>query len=372
MKEESKLAARPYFHEDDLPRITRDIERVLRSGRLIFGEETEALEAEFADYVGVRHAVAVSSCSAALEIALTVLGARGCQVVVPTNTFVATANAAVRVGGELVLCECDEDGNTGVEDALASVTDRTAAVVVVHVAGFVSRDFARLVAECRRLGVALVEDCAHAHGATYYTRQVGSIGDAGCFSFYPTKIMTCGVGGMLTTNRDDVAAAARSLRHHGQGASLEEIVAVGSDWLMDEVRAVLARAQLRRLDDVLHKRRLLALHYRARLRDADAGIAPPEECKGSLAAYYKFPVTLPPGVDRDAVRRRMAEKYGIDTGVLYWPPVHRMPLYQPLGVNMPRTEGVLARRLCLPMHELVDPADCEEIVAALVDCAAVS
>lgn len=388
MNPTSRLAARPHFAERDLPGIMTDIERVLRSGILILGPETAALEAEFAAQVGTRHAIAVSSCTAALEIALRALGVCGREVLVPTNTFAATAAAALRAArevqpgsaqstaqaGRVTLYECDLDGNSSVIDAISRITADTAAIVVVHVAGFVPWGFSFLMAECQRRGIVLIEDCAHAHGATMGGRQVGSFGDAGCFSFYPTKITTCGVGGMVTTDRDDVAAAARSLRHHGQGASLEEVVAIGHDWLLDEVRAVLMRAQLRRLPEIIgHRRRVAAAYHAALTRQASQQLLPPRAASGTEPAYYKFPVALKitgsraERSDGPIIRERMAAR-GISVGQLYWPPVHLMPAYAALGVQMPRTESILRRRVCLPMHELVDPADCAEIVEALCEC----
>ena len=361
----SCLAARPHFVESDLPGILADIERVLRSGRLILGEETAALEREFAARVGTRHAVAVSSCTAALEIALRAAGAPGREVIVPTNTFAATAAAVLRVGARAVLADCGPDGNFGAAEALTCLTAQTAAIVVVHVAGFPPPDLDLLQAECHRRDIALIEDCAHAHGAQIGARHVGSLGDAGCFSFYPTKILTCGVGGMLTTNRDDVAALGRSLRHHGQGASLEEIVAVGADYLLDEVRAVLCRAQLRRLDEVLAHRRAVARAYDAAIGE-DPRIAPPRAAPGTVPAFYKYPVRLA-GQDAAVVRQRMAAA-GVETGPLYWPLVHQMPAFASLGARLPRSEAILRERLCLPMHALVGPADCAQIVETLRQC----
>ena len=391
MNHNSRLAARPSFDERDLTGVLAEIASVLRSGRLILGEHTAALEEEFARAVGAKHAIAVSSCSAALEIALRAVGARGREVIVPTNTFTATATAAIRAaagdpvlapagprsaalspqaGGRVTFSECDEHGNFSVVDALTRLSADTAAIVAVHVAGFIPHDFDLLIVECNRRGIALIEDCAHAHGATLGSRVAGSLGDVGCFSFYPTKILTCGVGGMVTTNRDDVARLARSLRHHGQGASLEELVAVGSDYLMDEVRAVLCRAQLRRLPKIIAHRRKVAAAYQEALDLTSAKpkwATPPAVAPGTGAVYYKYPVQLAEGLDAAAVRQRMADR-GIAVGGLYWPPVHQMPLFAPLGVKMPRSEAVLRRRLCLPMHGQVDPADCREIVETLMEC----
>ncbi len=367
-KQQKIAAARPLFSEEDIAQATAEIADVLRGGRLILGPRARALEAAFAARVGVKHAVALSSCTAALEIAYRHVGAAGREVIVPTNTFVATANAVIAAGGKPVFCDMHADDYClDVDDALGRLTSRTAAVVVVHVSGFVTRGMERLRRECSERGIALIEDCAHAHGAKLGDREVGSLATAGCFSFYPTKIMTSGTGGMLTTDDDGLAQFARSLRHHGQGASLEEIVLPGNDWVLDEVRCVLAHTQLRRLDELIACRRRIAARYDQLLAD-DKRITLPQTQPGSHSVYYKYPVLLPSGVDRDAVRKRMGE-HDVEVGALYWPPCHLMPVFRKaLGTGpgmLPTAEGLLERQLTLPMHAAMQLADADRSVAVL-------
>jgi len=373
MRPESKLAARPHFNNTDVKHILKDVEQVLKSGRLILGPHTSTLEHAFAEYVGTKHAVAVSSCTAALEIVLYAIAVRGKEVIVPSNTFVATVNAVCHTGGIPVFAEIGADFCIDVDHALSLINDKTGAVVVVHIAGFIPDNIELLVSACHRRNIPLIEDCAHAHGSTYKGVKAGALGHMGCFSFYPTKVMTCGVGGMLTTDFDEVAAYARSLRHHGQGSSLEDITEFGYDYLMDEIRAVVAYRQLRSLDEVVAYRQQLAARYNSLLDNVGEPsiglvrpVKPTVDCE---PAYYKYPVLLPEGVDRDAVRRKMMSKYGIETGAVYWPPVHLQPVYEDLSrafkVSLPRTEALLRRQLCLPMHTMVDINDCEEIVGAL-------
>lgn len=361
--------ARPYFPEEDLPGILEEIAGVLRGGRLILGPKTRELEASWAARMGTKHAVALSSCTAALEIALRHAQVTGREVIVPTNTFVATANAAVNAGAKVVFADLDPaDYCMDVDDALGRITPQTAAVIAVHIAGFVSAGIERLQRECQARGIALIEDCAHAHGASLGDRVAGALGDAGCFSLYPTKVLTSGVGGVLTTDDDALADLARSLRHHGQGASLEEIVHAGNDWMMDEVRAVLAKAQLRRLDGFLEKRRAIAARYDSLLAK-DARIELPRLAPASKPAYYKYPVLLQPGVDREAVRTALLETHRVEAGSLYSPPCHLMPVFRrTLGTGpgmLPRAEATLPRQLCLPMHSALDLADVDRSVSAL-------
>jgi perosamine synthetase len=364
-------AARPIFAEADLPQILEQIGDVLRSGQLILGPKTKELETEFARRIGTKHAVALSSCTAALEIAFRHLGVSGREVIIPANTFVSTVNAAIDAGADVVFCDMHpEDYCLDVEDAIKRITDRTAALVVVHLAGFVPRDFDRLRSACRAKKIALVEDCAHAHGASITGEAVGSLGHIGCFSFYETKIMTTGVGGMLTTDDDDAAELARSLRHHGQGRSLEDIVQAGNDWLFDEVRAVLGLAQLRRLDAMISRRRAVAARYDDELIGKLPTLRAPKPAPDTVPVYFKYPILLPLGTNRDQVRAAL-DKLGIETGTLYSPPVHLLPVFRSrLGTEpgrLPAAEALLGRQLCLPIHAGMQPDDADRIVEALAD-----
>lgn len=361
--------ARPYFPEEDIPGILSEIGEVLRGGRLILGPKTRALEAAWSKRVGTKHAVALSSCTAALEITMRHVGARGREVIIPTNTFVATANAAVNAGAKVVFADLDPDDYClDASDAIDRISPNTAAIVLVHIAGFLSKNIGLLRDTCKARQIALIEDCAHAHGATIDGREAGALTDAGCFSLYPTKVLTCGVGGVLTTNDDALAELARSLRHHGQGASLEEIVHAGSDWMMDEMRAVVSLAQLNRLDQFLERRRAIAARYDTLLAE-DRRFTLPRLAPGSKPAYYKYPILLPEGVDREAVRRELHDVHQIEAGALYSPPCHLMPVFrESLGTGpgtLPAAESVLARQICLPMHALVTIEDAERSVRAL-------
>lgn len=364
--ETSRKSSCPAWRQEDVDAVLPEIAKVLRSGVLILGKHTAALEREFADFVGTKYAVALSSCTAALEIALTeALGA----VVMPSNSFVAAAAAAETVGTDVVFCEIGEDFCLDVEHAISLIEarDDVTAVVVTHLAGFVPHGFDELLARCDELDIVVIEDCSHAHGATHKGSPVGGWGDFGCFSFYATKIMSCGVGGMLTTNSEPMAKLAREVRHHGAagGRDLADIQTHGSDYLMDEVRAVLCLRRLKTLGDSLLCRREVAAAYATALRYTP--VVPIPIAPESEPAYYKYPVLLPesyPAARR--VRQKMATK-GFELGTLYDPPIHRQKAYAD-GTHLPRTDALLARQVCLPMHNEVYPDDCRQIVDALVEC----
>ncbi|MFN2597843.1 MAG: DegT/DnrJ/EryC1/StrS family aminotransferase [Pyrinomonadaceae bacterium] len=363
--------ARPLFHEEDVPELLGRLERIVRGGRLIFGENTREFEDSFRAYVGTRHAVSVNSCTTALEIAFRYYGARGREVIVPTNTFASCVKAVMYAGGTPVLAGMNpETFCLDTDDVLARINERTAGVLVVHIAGLVYPDIERLREVCRERGLFLVEDPSHAHGATIDERPAGSLASAACFSFYPTKVMTTGTGGMITTDDDGLAAYARSVRHHGQGESLESIVNLGNDWCMDEMSAALGVYQLRRLEEnVAHRNRVVGW-YRERLAAVD-WISVPNHAENLRHAYYKFPVMLDADVDKGELRRVMLEEYAVELGSIYDPPCHLHPVFQKeLGWHagmFPETEAVLARQVCLPVHAAITEDDVAAVVEALTE-----
>jgi perosamine synthetase len=361
--------ARPTFPEEDHEEILARIREVLRSGRLILGPNTRALEEQWAARIGTAHAIAVSSGTAALEIAMRYLRVEGKEVIVPTNTFVATVHAALNAGARVRFADMDaRDYCLDVDQTLRLLGPDTAAVVPVHIAGFVPQGWKRLAQACQARGIPIVEDCAHAHGATLDGTAAGALGDIGCFSLYPTKIITCGAGGIVTTNDAKLADFARSLRHHGQGPSLESITNEGNDWLMDEVRAVIALAQVKRLDEFLQRRRAIAAEYDGLLA-GDSRLTLPTIAEGCVPAYYKYPALLAEGFDRDRVRAEMLER-GIEVGALYSPPTHLMPVFRTLlGTGpglLPRAEALLPRQICLPMHAAMSIEDARRSARELV------
>lgn len=362
-------SARPFFHDEDIPEIQRDIAGILKSGRLILGPYTKDFEQSFREYTGVKHAIAVSSCTAALEIVLRFFKISGKEVIVPTNTFVATANAVIYAGGKPVLA--DLNPNTlclDPADVERRVTSRTSGIVAVHIAGLISPDIERLADICKNKGLFLIEDAAHAAGAVLNGKKAGAIGDAGCFSFYPTKVMTTCTGGMITTNIDGLAEYAASLRHHGVGRDLNNIVNFGNDWLMDEVRAMLGIYQLRRLEENINKRNSVARKYEQGLGKLNKVKMLPVP-DGARHSYYKYPAILTADIDKTELLDKMEKKYKIALGSVYDPPVHLHPAYQKRfkfksGMFL-NAEDILSRMVCLPMYSQLTDDEIEYVIQAL-------
>lgn len=348
-------STRPFFSKEDIELISDEVRSILRSGQLILGPYTQKLEQSFREYCGVRHAVAVSSCTAALEIALRYFDVRGKEVIVPTNTFIASSNAVIYSGGIPVLADIKSDTLClDPTDFLKRITPETKGVIVVHIAGMPCPEIEEIREICREKHLFLLEDVAHANGASINGQKAGSLGDAGCFSFYPTKVMTTCTGGMITTNDSNLAEYAISLRHHGVGKDLNDIVNLGNDWLMDEISALLGIYQLRALEANIKRRNEIARSYVDALISTE-GVELFKVPSHIRHSYYKYPVLLSKIMDKRELVEKMKSEYGISLGSVYDPLCHLQPVYQKLfGFHsgmFPTAEATLTKVVCLPMFQ---------------------
>jgi dTDP-4-amino-4,6-dideoxygalactose transaminase len=342
---------------DDLALQFREIEgealdaaaRVMRSGRYILtqGEEVTAFETEFARYCESRHAVGLSSGTAALHLAVKAAGiGAGDEVLVPANTYIATAFGVSYTGARPVFVDADPVTYTiDPVQAAASITSRTRAIMAVHLYGQPA-DMDALGRLADKHGLRVIEDAAQAHGARFGDRRVGTLGDAAAFSFYPGKNLgAVGDGGALTTNDDDLAAGARQLRYMGQRTKyVHEIV--GYQDRLDELQAALLAVKLRRLDAWNAQRREQAAWYGELL--AGTPLELPVERPGREHVYHLYIVRAP---RRDALKAFLAER-GIGTAIYYPIPVHLQGAYADLGYEpgaFPETERAVAETLALPV-----------------------
>ena len=366
------LAARPVISEAGLQALLPEIEQILRSGRFILGPQTRRFEEMFREYVGTSHAVAVSTCSAALQIVLRHHGIEGREVIVPTNGFPGALSPILYEDGIPVLAEMDEQTFCmDLGDALSRVTRKTAGFIVTHIAGRIQPNLDELRDFCRQEGLFLIEDAAHAHGASIRGRKAGTLADAACFSFYPTKNMTSLTGGMITTESKELADLARSLRHHGQGRRRNEFVHLASDWCMSEIHAAVGVCQLRELDEQVAHRNRVVQRYREKLGHLD-WITIPEHGEEIVHAYYKLPTLLDAGIERDKLQQKLEADCGIQNGTVYDPPCHLQPVHRKrFGGRpgmFPKAERTLARQFCPPVHAAVSEDDVDYVVEMLTAC----
>lgn len=332
----------------------------LRSGQLAQGPRVARFEEAFAAYLGVRHAVALSSGTAALLVALKAhdIGA-GDEVIVPAFTFAATANVILLAGAQPVIVDITEDiyciDPSRIQGA---ITPRTRAILPVHLYGHPC-DMTAIGEIAARRGLVVIEDAAQAAGAAWQGRKAGAFA-SGCFSFYATKNMTTGEGGMLATNDDDVAQRARLLRDQGEGERYRTDL-LGYNFRMTEITAALGLAQLAKLDAANERRRANA----AWLNDRLEGVTAPVERASARHVYHQYTVRVPDG-RRDAVQARLRER-GIEAVVYYPRALHQQPLYQEMriGGSFPVAEQAANDVLSLPVHPALSQDDLERIAAAV-------
>jgi dTDP-3-amino-3,4,6-trideoxy-alpha-D-glucose transaminase len=336
-------------------------DRVLDTSGFILGSEVESFEAEFAAHCGAAHCVGVASGTAALTIALEAAGVGpGDEVIVPAHTYIASALAVSRAGATPVFC--DVDAGTGLIDcrsAAQAITDRTAALLPVHLYGQpCGMDAVRSLA--REHGLAVIEDCAQAHGAHDGEDRVGTLGTAAAFSFYPSKNLgALGDGGAIATDDGALAQRAREIRNLGQRAKGEH-VRIGANERLDGLQAALLRVKLPHLDGWNRRRREHAERYRALLGDT-VGLL--EERPGAECVYHLFPVRV---ADRDAVADRLRDR-GVQTGVHYAPALRDQPPFAatPGHTATPNADAWAREELSLPMFPELEPFEIDHVAAAL-------
>jgi len=359
------------------------VAETLRSGWLTMGPRTQAFEAEFAEHLGVPHAVAMSSCTAALHLAYLAAGVGpGDEVIVPGITFVATAAAARYCGATPVLAEVlgGHDLSLDPEDVRARITPRTKAVCAVHYAGYAA-PMDELRSVCDEHGLALLEDAAHSPDAgTADGRKLGTIGLAGAYSFFSNKILSCGEGGLLATSDDAVAELARTRRSHAmttgtwdrhRGHALGyDVVGLGYNYRMDEPRAALLSARLPGLAADIAARRELTSRYRRLLAEMPGVELPYTDEQVAVSSCYIMPVMLGRPELRDPLRRLLSERFGIQTTVLY-PSIHEFSAYaDESGAPLPRCESAARSQLTLPLYPHLGEERQDRVVAALGDALA--
>jgi dTDP-3-amino-3,4,6-trideoxy-alpha-D-glucose transaminase len=350
-------------HAELGPELKSAVDRAVDSGWYLLGPELERFEQEFADYCGTRHCVGVGSGLSAIELALRAAGiGAGDEVIVPAYTWIATWLAVSRTGATPVPVEVLGTYNMDPGAIPAAITERTAAIIPVHLRGEPA-DMEAIGAIARRHGLAVVEDAAQAHGARCRGRRVGSLGDAAAFSFYPSKNLgALGDGGAVTTDDEGLAAQVRLLRNYGM-RNRYEIEAAGVNSRLAEVQAAVLRVKLPRLDEWNRRRAGLADRYRQAL-GSNGPAAVPEVPSWADPVWHLFVVNHP---DRDGCAEALRAA-GIATLVHYPHLPHLTPPYRDLGWapgSFPVAEALAESTLSLPMYPQLAPADCDAVAAAV-------
>ena len=356
------------------------VQKVISSGWLTMGEQTELFEREFADFMNVKYAIAVSNGTAALHLAnLSLNIGENDEVICPSLSFVAGSNSIVYTGAQPVFADITDlsDFNISPVDIEKKISARTKAIQIVHYSGNpCNMDHIMEIAD--KHGVYVIEDCAHAPGSEYNGRKCGAIGDIGCFSFFSNKNMTTAEGGMITTNSDDLAKKIKLMRSHGMTAmTLDrhkgrafsyDVVELGYNYRTDEIRSAIGIAQLEKLEDSNRRHREIDQIYKERLSDVCC-IKVPFNMKGDYSSRHIFPVLLDKEVSRQGFMEFLKSN-GIQSSIHY-PPIHLFDYYRcNFGYHegmLPITEEVAKREVTLPLYPSMTDKDVYRVCDVIVE-----
>jgi dTDP-4-amino-4,6-dideoxygalactose transaminase len=352
------------------------VQNVIKSRWLTMGRVTQEFETAFADYVQTKHAIAVTNATAALHLACLALGiGPGDEVIVPSLTFVATANAVRYVGARPVFADIISHDDLNISPAAINslITPLTRAIIVVHYAGYPC-DMPAILSIAKQNELFVIEDAAHAVGSELNGRKLGAWGDIGCFSFFSNKNMTTGEGGMLTTDNDDLAEKLGRLRSHGMTtltwdrhkghAWSYDVVDLGYNYRIDEIRAAIGLAQLAKVERNNERRRKLSQVYRDALQELVPQVGIPFQNHPGITAAHLMPILLPKEVKREEFMGHMKEQ-GIQTSIHY-PPIHTFTSFKnDTSLNLLVTEDVANREVTLPLYPTLTDKDILTVVSAI-------
>lgn len=364
--------ADPYFDQKDREWIHQEVDNIL-DGSLSMGPNVRSFEQEFSDYIQCQHAIAVNSCSSALEIALNYFNVNGAEVIVPVQTFIATGMSVHLAGAIPVFADISPlTYSLTLQSIKEKVTHKTVGIIIVHFAGIISYEYQQILDFCREQEFFVIEDAAHAPGAMHGEKYAGTLGDVGCFSFFPSKIITSAEGGMLTTNNSDIAKFARSHQNRGRDMDkTEEMYKLpGRNVRLSEFNAMIGRCQLRHLSEYVAKRRLLAKTYFKILSSCDFVQLVSHEVL-ETSSFWKFPILISNSAIKDVISRELRLQ-NIASDSAYSPPLHLQPVMQHLfdskNGNLPISEDILSRHLCLPVHPRMSVEVVHRIVEIIKGC----
>ena len=329
----------PFFQQKVTDEMKDAVNAVLENEKFILGESVFKFEEEFAKYIGTKYAVAVNSGNSALQLSLIALGlGKNSKIITSTNSFIASANCILMVGGIPILTDINSgDGNMDI----SNVSEKSDGIIPVHIYGNPC-DFESIKAKSEEEKIPIIEDACQAHGAEYNNKKVGSLGDVGCFSFYPTKNMTVGGdGGMVTTNNEDVAKTIISLRDNGRQTQSEHDK-LGYTMRLNTINAAIGRVQLKQLDHMNSKRREIAQIYKKNIGEENFLI----ENSNGVSVYHQIVLKHE---NRDKIIEYL-KKNEIGYAVHYSIPIHKQPLYLSYGFNLQKSEKFSSQILSLPSY----------------------
>jgi len=364
------------YSEEDIRFIMGEFGKILEGGFISMGKYTDEFERAFASYCGVPYALATSNGTCSIEMVLRAIDVKGKTVMVPSHTFMATATAVVHAGGRVVFVDCRrENFQMDPADLKRKIRPDTKAVILVHMSGIISPHFDEIKAICDKNGLLLVEDAAHAHGSTIDGRKAGTLGVAGSFSFFSTKVLTTGEGGMVTTSDENIYKSCKALRDHGRFTPAPNIHdEFGYNWRPSEFHSVLGIRQMQKAEKILEERRWIAGMYDSLLAARPIPGITPLKIPGNIkSAYYKYILYCGEDIDRAALKKTMKEEYEVSLpGELYNQALHTQPVFKknPDALanpddSFPETDYVVRKHFCLPLYSGLGQDKIEHVITSL-------
>jgi perosamine synthetase len=354
--------AKPYFSDRSKQKAVFYFKKILDTGNLIQGKYVKELEDKFANFIGTKYAIATNSCTSALEIVIKASGIKDKKILVPSQTFVATGNAVITSGNTPVFVDMHEDTLCmSFESIKKNMTSDVAAIILVHIGGLITPEYYKIKSYCEENSIYLFEDSAHAIGSNIDGRRSGTLGTASCFSFYPTKIMTTGEGGMITTDSEELADLCRIYRNHGGDG--RNFYYNASNHRMTEISAAIGLTQINEVGMFIEDRNRIASSYINHLSDVEnIRLLPTYE--HIFNCYWNFYFILDDSIDREDFRIKLL-KHGIQTGDAYSPPCHLQKVFNSYissNQDFSVTERVLKNHVSLPMYTELQEEDIKYIV----------
>jgi perosamine synthetase len=363
------------YSDEEIKFVQNGIAEILKSGFLTMDKKVAEFERLFAEFVGVKYAIAVNSGTSALEIPLRCFDVRGKSIIIPTNTFMATPLSVIHAGGKVIFVDVmKENLSIDLSDFKNKINSNTVGVIPVHIAGIISPYWDEFMSVCQKNDLFVIEDAAHAHGASIDDRMAGSLGDAGAFSFYPTKVINTAEGGMITTNDKDVYEKSLIFREHGKtDHSVNAHSELGYNWRFSELHALLGIQQMHKVDDILKDRRKQASLYDSLFKGVN-GVTLLSIDKNIQSSYYKYVIFLDSMINRSEFKQILKDKYGVSmTGEVYSDLCHSQPVFN----TYPETVDVVGeqhytgakyvseRQVCPPLYPGLTDDEIEYIATSI-------
>ena len=356
-----------YFSDDCRQKIVSDLDKVLENGQLMMGPFKDKFERLFCETIGITHSISVNSGTTALTICLKYFDVTGKEVLVPSGSFVTSISSIIFARGKPVLVDMNPDTlSFDLNDLESKISPRTKGIIWVHLTGLISPEHEKIKELAKRYNLFLIEDAAHALGASVNENQAGTLADAGCFSFYPTKIITSGTGGMIVTKDKGLKDFAERMRLFGKDPQTKLIHHLGNDWFLNEINACVGYHHLLELNDSITKRIDIAEKYRNALSRL-SGISMLNIPEGNQPSYYQFPVFLDAMIDRQKLIDSLKQKYQINTRGIYKPCHEERVFLQYNDETLNKTEHTLNRSLCLPMFVQVTDDEIRYVADSFIE-----